>query len=129
MAGKKKILIIDDEESLGWFLKLNLEDKGAYEARFEKSGEAGIAAAREFKPDLILLDIAMPKLDGYQTCERIRKHPAAKNIPVLFLSGKELLPEKIAEHCQNIGLCGFIGKPFTLEALIKKIEELSRSGR
>ena len=124
MAGKKRILIIDDEESFGWFLKLNLEEGGVYEVRFETRGEAGIKAADEFKPDLILLDIAMPGLDGYQTSAQLRSKPSTQGINILFLTGKDLLPHKIAEHCEDIGQCDFINKPFMLDSLLKKIAEL-----
>ncbi|MGE5197617.1 MAG: response regulator [Deltaproteobacteria bacterium] len=125
MADKKRILVIDDEADFGWFLKLNLEGSGLYEVRCEKNGEAGIAAVAGFKPDLILLDIAMPGLDGYQTSEQLRKNPSSKNINILFLTGKELLPSKIAERCQGFGRCDFINKPFMLDVLLKKIQEFT----
>ncbi len=124
MGEKKKVLIVDDEVDFGFFLKLNLESTGRYEVRCEKNGFAGIKAAGEFKPDLILMDIAMPGLDGYQTAEQIRKTPSAKNTVVLFLTGKELLPESISEHCERFGQCDYIGKPFALDVLLGKIEEL-----
>lgn len=124
MAEKKRILIIDDEESFGWFLKLNLEEGGVYEVRCETRGEAGIKAAAEFKPDLILLDIAMPGLDGYQTSEQLRAKPSTKGINILFLTGKDLLPQKIAEHCERVGRCDFINKPFMLDSLLQKLSEL-----
>jgi len=83
---KKKILIIDDAEDFTFLVKKNLEKTGKYEVRTECKGSHGFIAARKFKPDLILLDISMPDLDGGLVYSQLEKGADTKNIPIVFLT-------------------------------------------
>src|SRR5258705_129670 len=88
MAGTnkdKKILIVEDEQILGDILLNKLYMEG-FTASWELDGEAGLKKMREMKPDLVLLDIVMPKKDGYEVLEEMQKDPSLKNIPVVIIS-------------------------------------------
>src|SRR4051812_4327704 len=85
MADKKKILIIEDEQILGDILLNKLFEQG-YDAAWELDGEAGLLKMREFKPDLILLDVVMPKKDGYEVLADMQKDPALAKLPVIIIS-------------------------------------------
>src|SRR5437867_3684796 len=80
----KKILIVDDEVSFTRLLKLNLEQNGAFEVRVENRAMAAVASAREFKPDLVLLDVIMPQLDGGQVASRFKADPLLTTFPSSF---------------------------------------------
>ena len=89
---KKRILLVDDEKSLTTLLKLNLEETGNYDVRVENWPEDALAAAREFKPDLVLLDIIMPRMPGGNVAALIDNDPQLKGTPIVFLTpdGKHL---------------------------------------
>jgi CheY-like chemotaxis protein len=119
----KRILIVDDEKEIGGLIKKKLEQK-KYEAKTALSGKEALAICRSTKPDLILLDIAMPDMDGYQFCEQLRGDAEIKNIPVLFLTGKDFDPKGIIKRYKELGACGYITKPSTFEDLLEKIKEV-----
>lgn len=118
---KNRILVIDDERNFTRLLKLNLEKTGAYEVREENRGAQGLAAAREFRPDLILLDIMMPDMSGDEVAEQIREHKELKEIPIVFLTA---IASKAEVSAQG-GLIGgeeFLAKPASPEEVIARIE-------
>ena len=115
---KKRILLIDDEPSFTRMLKLNLEETGAYEVRAENSGTQGLAAARQFKPDLILLDIVMPDMSGGEVAFEIKNDRNTKDAPVVFLTAA-------ARKNEDEGIIAgrtLIAKPVTVEEVIDCIE-------
>jgi DNA-binding response OmpR family regulator len=121
---KKKILLIDDEVSFTNIVRLNLEETGKYEVRVENKGSRGLAAAKEFKPDLIFVDIIMPDTDGSEVARQIREDPAVSNTRVIFLTA--IVSEEEAES--RSGLIGgnvFIAKPVSLEKLLAYAEKYS----
>src|SRR5689334_15994862 len=83
---KKRILVVDDEPSITRLLKLNLEQTNDYVVRAEIDSERAIAAAEEFQPDLILLDVMMPGLDGGELASRFQANPKLKRVPIVFLT-------------------------------------------
>src|SRR5215207_3877766 len=83
---KKRVLLVDDEKSFTNLLKLNLEDTGNYEVRVENWAEDALKAAREFKPDIILLDIIMPRMPGGNVAALIDNDPELKGTPIVCLS-------------------------------------------
>lgn len=119
----KKILIVDDDKDIRDFTKKRLTQAN-FEVMTASNGQEAITICKANCPDLILLDIAMPDIDGYNTCEKIKQNPKTKEIPVLFVTGKELLPEGIYKRCQDLGACGYISKPWTIEQLLEKITEI-----
>lgn len=123
MSQKKKILIIDDEANLTMLVKLNLEKTGHYEVREENRALRGLAAAREFKPDLVLLDVMMPDLDGGDVLAQLKADPNLKDVPVVFLTAT-VLKEEIAKKGGSIGGYPFIPKPFRAEVLLDRIKKM-----
>jgi CheY-like chemotaxis protein len=121
----KKILVVDDEVEVRELIKAGL-DKTEYATLVAASGADALGICKTDKPDLILLDIAMPVMDGYQVCEQLKQDPQTKDIPVLFLTGKDLDPRGIIERYQSLGACGYIPKPSTLKELLDKIQEVLR---
>lgn len=120
---KRKILVIDDEEGFTALIKTTLEERGNYKVRAENNASLALTAAREFKPDLILLDIMMPgDMDGGEIARRIEDDENIKNIPIVFLTAVTTEEEVTAGH----GLIGgrpFIAKPVNIEKLIDYIEK------
>ncbi len=118
---KKKILVVDDEASLTRMLRRNLEATGKYEVREENSGALAYASAQEFQPDLIMLDVAMPDVDGGEVAARILDDENLKNIPIVFLTA--ILKKEEAESTgSNIAGRTFLAKPVKLDDLITCIE-------
>ncbi len=113
---KKKILIIEDTPSNVKILRLSLEDDNSLEAA--ASGEEALEIAPRFKPDIILLDIMMPGIDGYETCRRLRALPELKDTKIIMVSAK-ILDEDIRQS-YAAGADDFLGKPFTKEELLEK---------
>jgi CheY-like chemotaxis protein len=118
----KKILIIDDEESFTRLLKLNLESTCAYEVRAENRALRGVSAAQEFKPDLILLDVMMPGIDGGELASRLQASPRTSNIPIVFLTAA-VKKEEIGSHGGLIGGFPYLAKPVDVDGLISCIEK------
>lgn len=110
---KKKILIIDDEEDFCSLLKLNIDEITEYEALVATSGEAGLDLIQTEKPDLVLLDIMMPGMDGMETLERIKA--AAPDLPVAMLTA--VYAEEEANRCFEAGAYDYIAKPVDFEYL------------
>ena len=118
---KKKILIVDDESGFTHLLKLTLEKAGEYMVLEENDGTRAREAARAFQPDLIFLDIVMPKIDGGDVASQIRNDPSLKNTRIVFLTA--IVSKKEAGAGELIGGFPFLSKPVTLEDLIQCIEE------
>ena len=119
----KKILVVDDENDVRELIKAGL-DRTGYTTLIAASGAQALSICKTDKPDLILLDIAMPIMDGYQVCEKLKQDSQTKDIPVLFLTGKDLDPRGIIERYEDLGACGYIPKPSTLKGLLEKIGEI-----
>ena len=118
---KKRLLLVDDEEGFTRLLKLNLEQTGSYEVRVENHGTKAVDAARDFRPDLILLDVVLPDLDGGQIAEKLREDPALRRIPIIYLTAI-VSQSEVSEKSGLIGGRVFVAKPVSKEALIKVIE-------
>jgi len=121
MDGQKKILIIDDEEDIQKLLKIRLEQEN-FVIVLANDGEKGIKVAELETPDLIILDIMMPKVDGYSCLKEIRKIQKIKDTPVLMLSGKE--EEKVRDLFAFQKISGYMEKPFELDTLVDKVKEI-----
>ncbi len=119
---KKRILIIDDEASFTRMVKLNLEKTGAFEVREENKATSALASAREFKPDLILLDVIMPSLDGGDVAGQIRNDRHLKGTPIVFLTAT-VSQREAGEAGLNSGGDLFLAKPVSLETLIHCLNE------
>ncbi len=120
---KKRILIIDDEPSFTRMVKLNLEKTGAFDVREENKATSAMATAREFKPDLILLDVIMPTLDGGDVAAQIDKDRHLRGTPVVFLTATVTPREAGPGGRVTRGGSVFVPKPVSLENLVKCINE------
>ena len=114
------VLIVDDDERLREYVRVNLEAEG-YEVRESGSAEEALDALGERSPDLILLDVMMPQVDGWETLRRIQEHTGVGAIPVIMFSGK--VDERSAAEAESRGVQGFIGKPFDPRSLIESTKQ------
>jgi CheY-like chemotaxis protein len=119
----KKVLIVDDEEELREIIKKKLE-QNQFEVMTASGGQEALDICKTNRPDIILLDIAMPGMDGYQTCEKLKQDKDTLDIPVLFLTAKDLDPEGIIERYSSLGACGYLPKPSTFKDLLERIKEI-----
>tara|TARA_Y100001968_G_scaffold324494_1_gene363906 strand:+ start:1190 stop:1858 length:669 start_codon:yes stop_codon:yes gene_type:complete len=117
----KKILIVDDEPDILEFLRYNLE-KSNYVVESVLNGVECLKKLEDFQPSLILLDVMMPKMNGVETCEEIRKIPNFKDVVVVFLSARSEAFSQIA--CYDAGGDDFISKPIQPKLLVKKIDAI-----
>jgi DNA-binding response OmpR family regulator len=118
---KKKILVVDDEVGMTRMLKRNLDATGRYDVRTENSGAVAVAAAREFQPDMILLDVMMPEISGDEVAARLKEDKILCKIPIVFLSAI-IKKEETQPTGGNIGGMTFLAKPVKLDDLITCIE-------
>jgi excisionase family DNA binding protein len=119
--GRRLILIVDDDDRLREFVRVNLEMEG-YAVREAADAEAGLAALEEEPPDLILLDVMMPKVDGWEMLRRVQERHGVGSIPVIMFSGK--VDEEAMRDAASRGAQGFIGKPFNPQQLIESTKQL-----
>ena len=114
-----KILVIDDEPEITDIVETFLENAG-YEVKSENSSAIGIESAKTFVPDLILLDIMMPFMDGYEVCKELKKSKETSKIPVVFLTGKDARSDEGRSF--EVGGDMFIKKPFSCERLLEIVK-------
>lgn len=117
---RKKILIVDDEIT-GRLLEYNLKKEG-YDVHSVFNGKEAIAKAEKTKPDLIITDIMMPHMDGYEFLEKLRSDIKTKAIPVIFFSAKGQTAD--IQKGLKLGVSAYITKPFEPQHLLEKIKEL-----
>jgi CheY-like chemotaxis protein/tetratricopeptide (TPR) repeat protein len=114
-SSRKTVMIVDDSPTIRKILGLTLERAG-YKVVAEPDGESAIERLVQVVPDMILLDIAMPKIDGYEVCKRIKADPRTKAVPVVMLSGKGALFDKVKGHMA--GATEYLTKPFETPAVL-----------
>jgi excisionase family DNA binding protein len=114
------VLIVDDDDRLRQYLRINLELEG-YAVKEAGSGDEGLAAIEAEPPDLILLDVMMPKVDGWEMLRLMQERHGIGSIPVIMFSGKS---EEFAEEAAARGAQAFIGKPFDPQQLIDSTKQL-----
>lgn len=116
-----RILICDDDPTILRLLQVNLELEG-YDVLLANHGEEAYEVATREIPDLIILDIMMPRMDGYQTCEKLKATEATKAIPVIFLSAKA--QQSDIDVGKSFGVSDYLTKPFDPETLVQVVERL-----
>lgn len=122
----KKILVVDDEADARSVVRSRLEAAG-YECLEAQDGLEGLAKARQEQPDLVILDLMLPKMDGYKVCSALKADERYEKIPVLLFTAKA------GEEARRIGLeeCGaegYLTKPFDGVSLLSKVRELLKEG-
>ena len=122
----KKILIVDDDSILRNVLQKSLELKG-YQVVSVDSGESALAQFNQDVPDIIISDVSMPEMNGFEFCRQLRAQPSGKLIPFIFLSAKNDLDDRIQGH--TIGADSYLTKPFEMKELLANIEALIERSR
>jgi len=121
----RKILLAEDEEDIRKVAQISLQFRGGWVVTLATDGEECLLKAAQERPDLILLDCMMPKLDGYETCRRLKQDPALREIPVIFLTAKS--QESEVRKGLALGAVGYLIKPFNPMSLAAEIREILES--
>ena len=117
MQRQSRILLVDDNPTNLAILEEMLGDEYRWEAA--TSGEEALEIAPDFQPDLILLDVMMPGINGYETCRRIRANPALRNVKIVMVSAKALVSERLEGY--DAGADDYLTKPFEEKELLAKV--------
>src|SRR3989339_1060617 len=117
----KKILIIEDEEEIIIALKLRLTSSGFNNISVATDGETGWNKILDEKPDLIILDLIIPKIDGYEVCKRVKESSSTKHIPVIIVSAKGMV--KDLDKALSLGANDYLIKPYDWKLLLEKINK------
>lgn len=118
----KKILIADDEPDVLFMTAFSLRTVGGFEVIEARNGLEAVEKAQQMHPDLIVLDIKMPRMNGYDACRRLKEIPELRDVPVIFLSAKGQRQE--IEEGLSAGAADYILKPFAPEELISKVRKV-----
>jgi CheY-like chemotaxis protein len=133
VENKRKLLIIDDEKDLCFLMKANLEKTGRYEVIFSTKAKEGIDLAKSHRPDLILLDVRMPDMDGAEVAQHLNEDEATKEITIVFLTALAipmaflmniLKDETLKQDSEQREGYYFIQKPVTLEELVGRLDSI-----
>ncbi len=120
MAAKQKILIVDDDENIAELISLYMT-KECFETMMVHDGESALSAIETFEPDLMLLDIMLPGMDGYQVCREVRN---SRNLPIIMLSAKGEVFDKVLGL--ELGADDYIEKPFDSKELVARVKAVLR---
>jgi len=123
LSHRKKILVIDDEPELIKAVEIRLKSIG-YVVALSYDGRAGIDKAKEIKPDLIILDLIMPIMDGYVVAMELKNDPETKHIPIIILTASQR--EDLKTRCRELGVASFIMKPFDTSDLVNMVNKILR---
>jgi two-component system, OmpR family, alkaline phosphatase synthesis response regulator PhoP len=118
---QKKILIADDNENIREALTYLLEDEG-YQLRLAKDGADTLQQVKEFRPDIILLDIMMPEVNGYDVCRAVKSDPSLQKTYVIMLTAKGQVAEQ--ERGKEVGADEYVVKPFSPMDILSKIKHV-----
>ena len=122
----KRILVIDDEPELVKAIEIRLKTSG-YEVEAAYDGQSGIDKAKEVKPDLILLDIIMPRMDGYEVTKELIADPETEQIPIIVFTASQ--QRDLEARCRELGITDFIKKPFETSDLLNMVNEILKEQR
>lgn len=126
MAQKKRIILVEDEEDIAAFIKLQADISG-YILHVEVDGINGLKTIEREKPDLVVLDIMLPGLNGFDVCRRMRSNPDLKNIPIIIISAKS--DELDVVLGLELGADDYVAKPFSPKVLFSRIKAILRRGQ
>ena len=110
-----RVLVIDDETGIGHVIRLLLESQG-HEVIVAADGSRGFALAQRQSPDVVILDVMMPVMDGFAVLEALRQDPRTASMPVVMLSA--LIAEEVEQRCLALGAAAYVRKPFEADALL-----------
>ena len=118
-SGKRKILLVDDDVDLVELIKGELESDGRFEVKIAQNGFDAGMMVKEYHPDLILLDVMLPDINGREVCQRVRQDTSLEDVRILCMSG--MIEEDKIQELKLAGADDFIRKPFLTEALIDRM--------
>lgn len=118
----KKILVVDDERDIVEVIQMSLQKNG-YSVETAYDGVEALEKIESDKPDLVVLDIMLPKLDGYSVNLKLKENPETENLPVIVITGRGHLKE-LLQIREEITVSAYLEKPFPLKLLVDKIKEL-----
>jgi two-component system OmpR family response regulator len=118
---EKRILVVDDESGFTRLLRLTLESTGRYLVEEVNDGRQALAVARNFRPDIIFLDVVMPEIDGGDVAAQFKADPEFQNVPVVFLTA--IVSSKEAKNQTDIGGYAFLAKPISVETIERAVEK------
>ena len=121
----RKVLLVEDEEDIRKVAQISLQFRGGWDVTLAADGEECLVQAALEPPDVILLDCMMPKLDGYETCRRLKLDPALRHIPVIFLTARA--QEAEVRKGLALGAVGYLIKPFNPMSLAAEIRQILAS--
>lgn len=114
-----KVLVVEDDPDIQKLIRMSLKVRGVHDVVLANDGEECLAVVQDVRPDLILMDVTMPRLDGHETCRRLKADPQTRFIPVIFLSAKTQKGEE--EIGSEAGALGYLTKPFDPMTLLAQI--------
>lgn len=117
-----RLLCVDDESDIREVAALSLELDGGFDVKFCASGQEALDSLPGFAPDMVLLDVMMPDMDGQTTLENLRQLPEGKSVPVVFITAKAQRQE--VEHFRSLGAVGVIAKPFDPMTLAEQVRSI-----
>lgn len=120
---RTSVLVVDDSEEIRSILEITLQEAG-YEVSLAEHGWAALARVKDNPPDLILLDVQMPGMDGFETCRKLKSSKASREIPVLFLTADTSMEGIVAGL--GLGALDYIKKPVDLRELLARIDRFAR---
>ncbi len=121
---KPRVLVVDDEEHITELLAMALGFNG-FDVERQASGRAGLAAAQAHRPDLMILDVMLPDLDGFEVAKRIRQNEGAgTRVPIIFLTARDATQDKV--EGLRLGSDDYVTKPFSIEELVERVKAVLR---
>ena len=117
---KKKVLVVDDDRSLTELLQMVLEDAG-YQVALAENGREAIVSAAMDPPDLVVLDVVMPEMDGWATSDHLLSHERTAKIPIIFLSARVAAEDQLRGWYR--GCFDYLTKPFDIQELLEKVSQ------
>jgi two-component system response regulator MprA len=120
---KLKVLVIDDEENIIEFIRLGLRYEG-FQVESASDGEQGVTAAQRINPDVVILDLMMPGIDGLEVCRRLRDNPITHDVPILMLTAKDEVKDRIIGL--KTGADDYLTKPFDFDEMLERIRAILR---
>lgn len=122
-----RILLVEDDLDIQKMVRLSLKYQGGHEVTVASGGKEGLELAASQQFDLVLLDVMMPDMDGYETCKALKANPATETIPVIFLSARAQQAE--VQRGQELGAIGYLVKPFDPMRLSGQLEAILSAAR
>ena len=118
-SGKRKALVVDDDEELVELIRDHLESDGRFEVRIASNGFDAGMMVKEYRPDLIILDVMLPDINGKEVCHRVRADSTMEDVRIICISG--MIEDDKIQELKLAGADDFLGKPFDVDVLIEKM--------